>query len=38
MGKDFRLAFNVDKVNRESALEDRQFDNFKFGTALTYGF
>lgn len=38
MGKDLRLAFNVDKVNRDSSLADRQYDNFKFGTALTYGF
>jgi Putative beta-barrel porin 2 len=38
MGTDFRLAFNVDKVNRDSRLEDRTFNNFKFGTALTYGF
>ena len=38
MGKTFRLAFNVDKVNRDSKLADRQYDNFKFGTALTSTF
>ena len=38
MGKTLRLAFNVDKVNRDSQLADRQYDNFKFGTALTSTF
>ena len=38
MGKTLRLGFNVDKVNRDSLLADRQYDNFKFGTALTTTF
>lgn len=38
MGKALRLGFNVDKVNRDSKLDDRQYDNFKFGTALTSTF
>jgi hypothetical protein len=38
MGKTLRLAFNVDKVNRDSKLDDRQYDNFKFGTSLTSTF
>jgi hypothetical protein len=38
MGKALRLAFNVDKVNRDSKVDDRQYDNFKFGTALTSTF
>ncbi len=38
MGKELRLAFNVDKVNRDSKLDDRQYDNFKFGTSLTSKF
>jgi len=38
MGKALRLAFNVDKVNRDSKVADRQYDNFKFGTALTSTF
>jgi len=38
MGKALRLAFNVDKVNRDSQLADRQYDNFRFGTSLTSAF
>ncbi|HMB80495.1 MAG TPA: outer membrane beta-barrel protein [Vicinamibacterales bacterium] len=38
MGKNLRLAFNVDKVYRDSKVADRNYDNFKFGTALTAGF
>jgi hypothetical protein len=38
MGKDLRLAFNVDKVNRDSKLDDRQYDNFRFGVSLTSKF
>ena len=38
MGKDLRLAFNVDKANRDTQVVDHEYDNFKFGTALTYGF
>ena len=38
MGKALRLAFNVDKVNRDSKLDDRRYDNFKFGTALSSTF
>jgi hypothetical protein len=38
MGKELRLGFNVDKVRRDSELADRRYDNFKFGTAVTYGF
>jgi hypothetical protein len=38
MGKDLRLSFNADKVNRDSLVIDHQYDNVKFGTAITYGF
>ena len=29
---------NLDKINRDSRLEDRRYDNYRLGTALTYGF
>lgn len=38
LGTDLRLSFNVDKVNRDTKVVDHQYDNVKFGTALTYGF
>ena len=38
MGRSLRLAFNVDKVKRDSQLADHQYDNFKFGTALSTTF
>ena len=38
IGKALRLAFNVDKVKRDSLATDHQYDNFKFGTALSSTF
>jgi hypothetical protein len=38
MGRDVRVAFNVDKNNRDSALERRRYHGLKYGTAITYGF
>jgi len=38
MGQDVRVAFNVDKNNRDSALERRRYHGLKYGTAITYGF
>jgi hypothetical protein len=38
MGQDLRLGFNVDKINRESAVALRRYDNLKFGTSVTYNF
>ena len=38
MGKDLRLGVNVDKIKRLSDIKDHNFDNIKFGTAVTYLF
>lgn len=38
MGKELRLSFNADKVGRDSKVADRNYDNWKFGTALNVGF
>ena len=38
LGSDIRVGFNVDQVHRTSALTDRQYDDFRYGTAVTYGF
>jgi len=37
MGKDLRLGFNLDHVNRYSAIASRQFANVLFGSQITYG-
>jgi putative beta-barrel porin BBP2 len=38
MGRDWRLSFNVDRQKRVSDLADREYDDLRIGTALTYGF
>ena len=38
IGKDLRLSFNVDKVYRQTEVADRQYQNWKFGSSLNYGF
>jgi hypothetical protein len=38
MGKNSRLGFNVDQVNRDSEVPDRRYSNLKFGTSYTYNF
>jgi hypothetical protein len=38
MGRDWRLSFNVDRQNRVSDFADREYDDLRIGTALTYGF
>jgi hypothetical protein len=37
MGKDLRLGFNLDHVNRYSAIASREFANVLFGSQITYG-
>ena len=38
LGREIRLAFNVDNQDRESEVTDRRYDGLRFGTAVTYGF
>ena len=38
MGKDLRLAFNVDQNNRDTRKLEHQYEKFLLGTSLTYGF
>jgi hypothetical protein len=38
MGKDLRLAFNVDQNNRDTRKIEHQYEKFLIGTSLTYGF
>ena len=38
MGKDLRLAFNVDQDNRDTKVAEHQYEKFLVGTSLTYGF
>jgi hypothetical protein len=38
MGQDLRLAFNIDQIARESAVDGRSYHGLKYGTAVTYGF
>jgi Putative beta-barrel porin 2 len=37
MGKDLRLGFNLDHIDRESPIADRRYKNFLFGSQITYG-
>ena len=38
VGKELRLAFNVDSIHRTSVVESRPYEGLKYGGALTYGF
>jgi len=38
MGKDLRLALNVDQTHRDTQVVDHQYDRVLVGAALTYGF
>jgi hypothetical protein len=38
LGKELRLGFNVDKARRDSEVESRPYEGWKYGTSLTYGF
>ena len=37
MGKDLRLGVNVDEERRISDVQQRQYNNLRIGTAITYG-
>jgi hypothetical protein len=38
MGRDLRLAFNVDQNNRDTQVLEHAYEKFLIGTSLTYGF
>jgi hypothetical protein len=38
LGRDIRIGFNVDQAHRTSAVSDRQYDDLRYGAAVTYGF
>lgn len=38
MGEDVRIGFNVDRVKRLSALDNRTYHGLRYGTSVTYGF
>jgi hypothetical protein len=38
IGRDLRLAFNVDRMQRDSNLADHQYHTLRYGAAATYGF
>jgi hypothetical protein len=38
LGRDIRIGFNVDQAHRTSAVSARQYDDLRYGTAVTYGF
>ena len=37
LGKDVRLELNIDRVRRTTAVHGREYDDLRYGTALTYG-
>jgi hypothetical protein len=37
MSQDLRLGFNIDKERRTSLVTDREYEGFRYGTAVTYG-
>lgn len=38
LGTDMRIGFDVDYVKRQSAVDTRAFDGFRFGSSVTYGY
>jgi hypothetical protein len=38
LGRELRLAFNVDNQKRESKVDRRNYSGLRYGTAITYGF
>jgi hypothetical protein len=38
LGRNIRIGFNVDQAHRTSVVGDRQYDDLRYGTAVTYGF
>ena len=37
MGRDMRIGFNIDKQQRESAVDTKQYNGLVYGFAVTYG-
>ena len=37
MGRDLRIGFNVDRQQRTSVIDSRQYTGLKYGFAVTYG-
>lgn len=37
MGRDLRIGFNLDKQERESAVDTKQYDGLRYGFTVTYG-
>jgi Putative beta-barrel porin 2 len=37
MGRDVRIGFNIDKQQRDSAIESKQYNGLRYGVSLTYG-
>ena len=38
LGRDLRLGFNVDHQHRISEITDREYEGWRYGTSVTYGF
>src|SRR5262249_12029553 len=38
LGRDLRAGFNADKSSRETAVIGREYEGWRYGTAVTYGF
>jgi hypothetical protein len=37
LGRDIRVGFNVDRVQRTSAVQSRDYEGYRMGTSITYG-
>lgn len=38
LGNNFRLGFNVDRQHRVSEINEREYEGWRYGTSVTYGF
>ena len=38
LSRDLRIGFNVDKMRRTSVVENRDYEGFRYGTSVMYGF
>ena len=38
VGTDVRIGFNIDQTHRTSDIAERQYDDLRYGAAVTYGF
>jgi hypothetical protein len=37
MGRDVRIGFNIDKQQRDSAVDSKQYNGLRYGVSVTYG-